>query len=266
MTLCIGALCDNGNRIVLTGDRRVSTTLDALTFKLPQPKIVIVGSFGLSFAGRPYPELTQSISREAGKNKPGCFDEFSELVKRNYYRFREKKMEEYLLNILPPALIANFVGGDGSYSKEELQQLLAKYNLEAEFILSGFDSNGVGHLTRLQDDNPATASPFDSFDSVSWLRIGAGNIASHYIANRINPSDSLNKMVYTLFSAHQHCSDTVGCISREVDIVVLGIDGSYRLNDKKIAKLKAIYKLEQRENARSLEEALKKASDIKLLP
>lgn len=154
MTVCIGALCENGNSVVVGADKMVTfgTPMNLQTEPPDLKKIVkLTKRSSLLFSGSvpDGEEILASALSKLSNNPKQTTAKVAEAVKDAYADLKKKRVEE---TILKPLLGADFPKFQTlvsqSASSQILQQvlgLISQHNLQAELLVAGTDDTG-GHL------------------------------------------------------------------------------------------------------------------------
>lgn len=241
MTICIAAICEKGEKIIVAADRMI-TVGQIIEFEHDVPKFVdLTDNCVVMTAGST--TLQNDIIKEASSKiralKKPNFKQITDELKNAYTNLRIKRAEE---TILKPKNL-NF---QAFYQNQrimlpeivfQMTDAINKTNLGVEYILCGFDDDG-GHIHYIVD--PGTS---ECWDSVGFCAIGTGNInsVSAFTAHNYAPNFPIEKSLYLVYLAKKEAQRAPG-VGNDTDIVVLAKEGIKYLNSEEKGILEKIYK------------------------
>lgn len=239
MTVCIAALCDNGERIIIASDKMVTVGQiiefehDVSKFeKLTDNSIVMTaGSTTLQ-----NDIIKEALSKIRSIRAPN-FKQVTDELKNAYVNIRVKRAEE--LHLKPKGLTFNmFYQNQRMLLPEIVFQVtdaINKTSLGVEYILCGFDDRG--HIHYIVDPGVS-----ESFDSVGFCAIGTGNLnaVSAFTANNYAPSFPIEKGLYMVYLAKKEAERAPG-VGNDTDVVILTKNGITQLGDNEKKELDEIF-------------------------
>jgi 20S proteasome alpha/beta subunit len=174
MTVCIGALCDDGKAIVVASDRMMTYSAPMnLQVEMPVKKIVAIGqSVAILFSGGVADGedvISKARAKICGSNK--TIHEIADATAASYQEIKRRKVED---TILRPLIGIDFnswasllAQSAASQSLAQILGMISQHNLQLELLVAGFDDSG-GHLFGVF--HPGISMPMDT--------IGCGAIGS----------------------------------------------------------------------------------------
>ena len=159
MTVCVGAICENGTAAVVAADKMVTFGPPMMLQTEPPTlkKIVKITNESVFLFSGSVPdseEILSTVFSKLGKGQRQPVAKIAETVKVAYADLKRKRVEE---TILKPILGADFPQFQAlaaqSAASQILQQvvgMIAQHNLNAEALIAGVDDSGshlfmVGH-------------------------------------------------------------------------------------------------------------------------
>ena len=241
MTICIAALCEKGEKIIVAADRMV-TVGQIIEFEHDVPKFVnLTDNCVVMTAGST--TLQNDIIKEASSKiktlKKPNFKQITDELKNAYATLRIKRAEETIL--LPKNLnFQTFYQSQRIMLPELVFQMtdaINKTNLGVEYILCGFDENG-GHIHYIVDPGIS-----ECWDSVGFCSIGTGNLnsVSAFTAHNYAPNFPIEKSLYLVYLAKKEAQRAPG-VGNDTDIAILTKEGIKSLNDEEKKSLDLIHK------------------------
>jgi 20S proteasome alpha/beta subunit len=206
MTVCVGALCEKGQTVVVAADRM-------LTFGAPmnlqaEPpfirKIFTAGSSCVLLFSGSVPDgeelMTNVQNKTKGAQKPSIA-QIGEIAKECYAELKKKRAEE---NILRPILGANFatlqtliVQASSSQILQQVIGLLMQHNLQLDILIAGTDADG-GHLFVASHPGQLVST-----NMVGFAAIGSGGLhaAIRLSLSQHSPESTLEEAVFNVYEA-----------------------------------------------------------------
>lgn len=239
MTQLIGAICENGKKVIALSDRMVSTGDMTLAFEQPLIKAVAISQRSVVMTAGTVHEpdlLRQAKERAKGKDR---IIEIADVLKEVYQEFREEHVVDEVLR--PLAGIKSFEEWHGKQRSlhdglvMDLNQGIANCRLGLSLLLAGVDK--IGHLIRI--DDPGI---YRSFDNLSYCCIGMGdrhadNVFAWYKYSSTFP---LNEALYIGFEAKKRAEMTGG-VGRSTDILIIDEYGIKEICPESVNLLEEIY-------------------------
>ena len=236
VTVCIGAICDDGKTAVVAADKMVTFGPPMMLQTEPSAlqKITSVSEeCVLLFAGAvPDGEevVNRTVSRLAGKTKPPI-TEIAEATGQAYAELKNRRVEE---NILRPFLGVGFIEFQTlvaqSPSSQILQQILGlitQHNLQLDLLVAGLDDSG-SHLSVIT--HPGVSMPMDT---TGFAAIGAGGLhaAVRISLDKHTKKAPLVEALYSVFEAKKAAEVAPG-VGNLTDMAIISngrictVDGS----------------------------------------
>lgn len=239
MTQLVGAICEDGNKVITVSDRMVSTGDMTLTFEHPHMKAVPVSERAVVLiAGTVHePDLIREAKQRA-KGKERIVN-IAEVLKQVYQNIRESHVVD---EILKPRL------GIGSFQEwreaqktlfegivADVDQDIQRYGLGLTLLLAGVDEEA--HLIRVSDPGR-----YRSYDNLSYCCIGMGNRHADNVFAwyRYSRAFSLNDAIYIAFEAKKR-AEMAGGVGQSTDIVIIDRKGIKKVSPDTVSYLEVIY-------------------------
>jgi 20S proteasome alpha/beta subunit len=248
MTVCIGAICEDGKAAVVAADKMVSfgppimLQTDASTFKKITPiseKCAILFSGSVSDGEE---VLARSKMSLATIQKPTIV-QVAGVVRLAYASLKRDRTEE---TILRPMLGLDFAQFQAlitqAASSQILQQfvgLIAQHNLQLDLLVAGSDDTGT-HLCVVS--HPGVLSPMDT---IGFVAIGSGgtHAAVSMALGKHPKSASLMDTVHSVYEAKKAAEVAPGvgtltdmAIIKDGKVVMVGADLLNKLDTMSKAK------------------------------
>ncbi len=239
MTQLIGAICDDGKKVITLSDRMVSTGDMTLAFEHPRIKAMVITQKSVVMTAGTVHEpdlLRQAKERAKGKER---IVEIADILKEVYQEFREEHVVDEVLR--PLAGIKSFAEWHGKQRSlhdglvMDLNQGIANYRLGLSLLLAGVDNGG--HLIRI--DDPGI---YRSFDSLSYCCIGMGDRHADnvYAWYKYSSAFPLVEALYIGFEAKKR-SEMAGGVGKLTDILIMDTNGIKEICPGTINILEEIY-------------------------
>ncbi len=238
MTQLVGAICDNGKRVITVSDRMVSTGDMTLSYERPRLKGVRISNKAVVMtAGTVHePELVR-IGCEEAKGKDKIQDIVDALIDV-YHRIREKYVVD---EVLRPEGIKSLGEWHELQSKLHdaivirMDRQITEYDLSLYMLLAGYDTEG--HLIRIE--NPGTCS---SYDNLSYCCVGIGNRHADTIFayHKYSREFALNEAIYIAFEAKKR-AEMAGGVGPSTDILIIDQNGVNIVKEETVNQLEVIY-------------------------
>lgn len=229
MTVCIAAICDGGERIVVAADRMLTFMSPLnLEFETEEKKIeqLANGIVALSSGATAHAtEILRGVKMTIGGNPTPDFQVVAETMKNQYASAKMKKAHE--------TIILHFLGQDfDTFSKkggtlpqylqtqaQTFQQMTAmqsQFNLGVDILLAGIDDGGP-HLCLVT--HPGTLL---SLERQSYSAIGSGGIhATIYLSLSAHTSHkNLLETIWSVFAAKKAAEVAPG-VGRGTDVAIV---------------------------------------------
>jgi 20S proteasome alpha/beta subunit len=241
MTICIAALCEKGENIIVVSDRMV-TVGDVIEFEHEVTKfeqltnnsvILTAGSATIQS------DIIKNAKSKLDKLNDIPFEELNSLVKNSYLEVRNNCCEELFLKPIGLNLEA-FYKNQRAFLPEFVFKVLDNihtYRLELSLVLTGFDERG-GNIQLIEE--PGTS---ESYNSVGFCAVGSGslNAISTFTLHNYAPSFKLEKALYLAFASKKNAERAPGVGEKNTDILIISKTGITKINEAGIELLNKIY-------------------------
>ena len=239
MTQLIGAICEDGKKVIALSDRMVSTGDMTLAFEHPRMKALPISQKAIVLtAGTVHePDLIR-LAKERARGKDRILD-IAEILKEVYQDIRERHVIDEILR--PQAGIRSFAEWHAKQRSlhdgivVDLNHAISTYELGLSLILAGVDD--TGHLIRIGDPGI-----YRSYDALSYCCIGMGdrhsdNVFAWYKYSQALP---LSEALYIAFEGKKR-AEMAGGVGQATDIIVIGVNGIQQIKAETIKTLEEIY-------------------------
>jgi len=238
MTILIGALCDEGNTVVLLADKVTTLQPQALVFghstkgiELTSHSMVLTSGFASNYV------FIENV--KSALNPQMGILQIAENLKFGYHHFRFGKVTSEVLGT------QGFTSFDEYHQKQklldstligQLADRVGFYNLGVELLLGGIDSKG--HIFYIM--NPGTYQNWDE----------PGFACAGFAANRASPifeffdyskDLTLSEVLSIVFVAKKR-TEALSGIGQETDVWTINVkDGIRKISEETISKLEKRY-------------------------
>lgn len=240
MTICIAAICANGNGIVAAADRQVTVSALALEVERPKSKISQLGFNQIVMAagdGLIAHELTHSIAPAA---RGGMHvEDLAQMLQTNYVAMRQKRVEDQALR--PMGHDWQSFTGEGLKSLGQLfpniLQQVAQFNLQAEFLLSGFSESGSARIALVT--HPGVLMWIDGLEFYA-VGSGANHAFSGLLLTGYSSADPIDRVLLSVYRAKRAAELAPG-VGNATDIVFADRTRSWRASEKVLQELESLH-------------------------
>jgi 20S proteasome alpha/beta subunit len=225
MTVCVGALCENGQTVVVAADKMV-TFGAPMSLQMEPPvlkKITQIDERSVVLFSGSVPDAEEIIAATK-KQIHGLTNlatvNVAEAIKNAYVALKSKRVQE---TILVPFIGADFAKFQSllaqSPSSQVLQQLLAmvmQHNLQTEALVGGVDETG-GHLFAVS--HPGVLLPLET---TGYGAVGSGALhaAVRLSLGQHNKVASLLDTVYNVYEAKKAAEVAPG-VGKLTDLAII---------------------------------------------
>lgn len=217
MTICIGALCDDGQGVVACADHMV--TGGDVQFEQAGSKITRLTDRCVALTAGPalthtdvFDRARMAISQQAEPS----IRQIVEAVKQAYAEIRNERAEEKFLR--PLGLSLQTYLHAGSDLVFQLGREITEFGLGLHIVIAGVDQSG-GHLYMVAD--PGTA---ECFDALGFITIGSGSRHAEavFISHSYARSFSVVEAAFVAFEARRRAESAPGVGNRLTDLIYIG--------------------------------------------
>ena len=242
MTICIGAICDNGKACVVAADREITVPAINLEFEHADKKIedvvsgCVVMSSGDALLASQIIERTRSTLGGSSQK----VDKVAERLRDTYKAIHLERAENVILH--PRGFTLKEFKERGAQIPAQaylnLDQSLFNFGIGAvEFLVAGVDSTGA-HIFRIHYSGVAGGDWMEWCDRLGYRTIGSGSShASISLAlegqhRRLSAAETL----YNVYSAKRN-SEVAPGVGKATDIVILTTGKVDSVSEDRIKKL-----------------------------
>ena len=245
MTICIAALCNGGQSVVVAADRMVSAPFLTIEFDHPNAKIDIIGQRCVALSAGDVLAVTDVLSESSGISgqlQNPTVRLITDEIKQRFVQVRHKLLNERLFQPRGLSFEDYYKQGLIRSMPPDLAMMLDNnvqgFQLGASLIVAGVDSSG-GHIHSIED--PGTSQ---CFDRLGYHAIGSGH--RHAILSLVtfqhNTRTEVDRAVYNVFCAKKQAEIAPG-VGSGTDMLVIEKDGMRTIdNDKMDAMSKKFLK------------------------
>ena len=247
MTICIGALCDDGEGVIACADHMV--TGGDVQFEQAGSKITKLTDRCVALTAGPalthIDVFDRAQARISSLAEPSIRQVVEE-VKKAYSEIRNERAEERFLRPLE-LNYQTYLQAQSAFAPDvafQLAQQLTGYELGLHIVIAGVDGSG-GHLYMVAD--PGTA---ECFDALGFVTIGSGSrhADAAFIAHSYAKDFSIGEAAFVAFEARRRAEAAPGVGSRLTDLIYIGQE-IVPFDEELTEKFKSAYEtLRQRED------------------
>ncbi len=221
MTICIGALCSDGQSVVACADHMI--TGGDVQFEQASSKITNLSKRCVALTAGPALTHTQvfdlAVGRIGGLAEPSI-RQIVEQVKSAFAEVRNERAEEQFLrplglNYQSYLQAQSVLAPDTAFN---LNRQITGFELGLHIVIAGVDITG-GHLYEVAD--PGTA---ECFDALGFITIGSGqrHAEAAFIAHSYTQAYSVGEAAFIAFEARRRAEAAPGVGSRLTDLIYIG--------------------------------------------
>jgi len=223
VTVCIGAICENGEAAVVASDRMVTSQYPPIEFEHTKSKIYHLSGYCIAMpagdALKPIEVIPKSITAIGDQRRSPPIEQVVDIVK-SWYQFRRMANAEE--RILKPRTINSqtfYERGIAIFPRDIfgfLDQELANFNYGLELLIAGLDSDGA-HIYHIF--NPGMSS---CYDTIGFHAIGVGQLHAFQtvIAHRYSVSCNLMDCLNVVYVAKK-ASEVAPGVGKETDMAMI---------------------------------------------
>ena len=242
MTICIGALCDNGKGVVVATDRMLTNQILSVEFEHPAAKITqltptcVALTAGNAIA---HTELLRSVQERVSFHKGPLVSQVADIVKQCYQEARKRQVIDRILTR------RGFMSLEDYYERHRMldgtvvravEYEMESYDYGVDLLVAGVDATGA-HLYSVTD--PGTSW---CFDAVGYHAIGSGlpHAINTLIARGCYQVASMPEVLYMVYEAKRAAEKAPGVGATATDVAVVDENGTQKLTETQIATIKAM--------------------------
>lgn len=231
MTVCIGILCERGDKVIVASDRMWTEKYLSIEFEHEGSKIVEISESSVATTAGSVvvpTELLENVKREVKDKDLREVSEIAKVAKKYFIEERNKRVSDEYFE--PRALTLKDFYHSGVQSHlhptivQRLDSMVEDYKFELEIMVGGVDNKG-GHLYVVF--SPGRLEPFDR---VGYLSIGSGSphVESTFILNGFSQNWKLGKALYIVYEGKRLAEKAPG-VGKKTDIAIIDRDNGITL-------------------------------------
>lgn len=245
MTICISAICNGGNSVIVASDKMITYTYPPYhQFEHPKPKIhkisnkIVLMSAGSALLPSEFLEILQE-KIEKVRVPPSSVRKVANIAVDTYklvrintienrilskYGIQWSEYKQFLSSGKMPEVFYRIVGQ------------VEEFRLELDVIIAGVDNSGA-HIYVI--DNPGDIS---SFDDIGYTAIGSGSYHAirSFIENNYSIDLPLNIATYVVYEAKKYAECAPG-VGKQTELVIINESGIYIVKEELMQTLDNIY-------------------------
>ncbi|MGD1005242.1 MAG: hypothetical protein ABR887_07455 [Methanoregulaceae archaeon] len=233
MTICISAICNNGNVCVISADREITVPAAALEYEHKESKIDILSktcavmSSGDALYAAEIIAKTKSV---ISHGKEVSVISISEKLKDIFIETHQNRAESVFL--IPRGLTFKEFKEKGAQqipqpTYQEIQNLMFNFGINiVDFLVVGVDNTG-GHIFRVHYNGVAGGNWLEWCDKIGHREIGTGALHAsiHLSLEGQYSGSSLAETVFNVYSAKKVAELAPGVGSKTTDLAVITSQG-----------------------------------------
>jgi len=237
MTQLIGAICEDGKKLIFLSDRRVERA--GLAFDRGVKGEAISDNAMILTAGTVHePELLEEVKGELRNVSKPRIVNIARKVSKKYQDIRLDRIEDEILRTMGFESLNDYYGKQKILHDSmviDLNSKIEQYDLGLYLLLGGVDERA--HLYRVT--NPGA---YASFDAIGFLCPGMGKeqAESTFVWYDFSPALSEAEALYIAFEAKKK-AETAGGIGETTDAWLIEERGIYEVKQETITGLNEIY-------------------------
>ncbi len=240
MTVCIAALCDRGQSVIVVADRMITSGL-MIEFEHESPKIeklckqCFASTSGDALA---HTELFDTVHQEIDELRQPSVEQVAECIKHAYQEVRQRRILERILRprgISSLQMYYEIIGRLPGPLLEHIEFQISSYDYKIDILLAGRSY----HKARIyQITDPGTSS---CYDAIHFHAIGSGfNLAvASLIGSGFHCGIKLPEALMLLLDARQAAKNAPG-VGDATDLAIITGDFDLMVKRERIAQLFAL--------------------------
>ncbi len=259
MTVCIAAVCESAQKIVIAADRMLTyPPPTSLEFETEEDKIEGLAPSCVALASGSTPFITEIIKnthKTLGGNLSPEFDQLLDSVKDEYIATRTKRIDETIIHASLGTDYKTFLNKGGVLPQylqtqpqiyQQLFMVSQQFNLNTELIVAGIDNSGA-HIAVVT--HPGTLL---SLDKLGYGAIGSGGIhAIIYLSlNGQTSRKPLYDTLYNVYAAKKIAEASPG-VGEVTDIAIVEVGRVFRCGQPILNELRRLFNRSSRKPLRN---------------
>jgi 20S proteasome alpha/beta subunit len=243
MTICIAALCNKGQSVVVAADRMVSAPFLTIEFDHPNAKIDIISPRCVALSAGDVLAVTDVLSESSGISgqlQDPTVRLITDEIKQRFVQVRHRLLHERLFQPRGLSFDEYYRRGLIQSIPPDLAMMLdnqvQSFLLGASLIVAGVDSSG-GHIYSVED--PGTSQ---CFDRLGYHAIGSGH--RHAILSLVtlqhNVMVDLERAIYNVYCAKRQAEIAPG-VGLATDMSIIEREGTIVIDNETLEKLGKVF-------------------------
>lgn len=243
MTICMGAICEQGSSLVLATDSMITNEALSVEFEHPTKKMTRLSDSCIALTAGDalaHTELFNMVEGKITKLKAPSVVEIVDNIKECYQHIRKNEIKEKLLRP------RGFDGFKDFYSAQKalvpdialsIQSQIERYDYGLKILVGGIDKR-IAHIYGVFD--PGTSK---CYDSIGFHAIGSGlpHAINTLIARACNQDISLAEALLIVYEAKKMAEKAPGVGKGITDICVMSSKGITEFPRDKLSGLHKTY-------------------------
>jgi hypothetical protein len=258
MTICIAAICDHNNAVVVASDKMITNRYLGLEYEQPDPKFEPLSELcvGLTSGnGLAHTELFRACRQYIYQLKSPQIELITNTVLDQYVYLRKKGAEAYILQ--PRGLTMDqfyegaFINKIPGKIAGEIDNLICEFEYDLSVLIAGVDSSGA-HIYGI--NNPGVVN---CFDGLGHAVLGSGEHHATYSLVGSNQSIhlGLNETVLMVYEAKKRAEMAPG-VGQAVAMAIVTRNGIKHLDEFQVCQLEEIYTQKMTPKLQEIEDAV----------
>ena len=242
MTICIAALCEEGQAVVVASDRMLSAPFLTIEFDHPDAKIDTINPRCVVLSAGDALSVTDILSDSSGISnqlQDPTVQLIMDEVKQRFVQVRGRLINERLFQPRGLSFKKYYTGviqGLPSDLAMLLDNQVQNFQLGVSLTVAGIDSTGA-HIFSIEDPGVSQC-----FDRLGYHAIGSGH--RHAIVSLVSLQHdrkiNLKSAVYNVYSAKKHAEMAPG-VGQTTDISIIDKDGTREISENTLEILSTIF-------------------------
>ncbi len=243
MTVCIAAICDSGESVVVASDRMLTSRFPPIEFEHTRAKIFSLSDYCIAMTAgdalKPIEVIPKVRATIHEQKDPPHVGAIIDITKNWYQKLRLEQAEELYLR--PRTINAELFYSEGAKIfpgnlHSFLDQQFTEYDYNLEILVAGVDQVGA-HVHAVV--NPGVAG---SYDTVGFHAIGVGQMHAiqSFVAHRYDTATPLAKCLHIVYAAKK-ASESAPGVGVDTDVSFITGGKIQTIGSENVRNLEEIY-------------------------
>lgn len=242
MTICLAAICNKGEQVILMSDAMITGQHLSIEFEHKRPKIIpLAANCAAATAGDAlaYTELFEAVGGDIDKLREPKISKVVQCIVDCFADLRLRKIHEQFIKRRGIPNIETFYRMQQSLMPDvalSVQNDIEQYGLNLEVLVAGVDYGA--HIYNVLDPGTSVA-----YDAIGYHAVGSGapHAVTTLIANDYNQDIDLTKALLITYEAKKIAERAPGVGSR-TNVAIINSNGVKMFDPDEIQALDEIYK------------------------